>query len=66
MEDSIGYPDDINDIEKENKPFSAVVSKAIFQKQILLFWGFQLRFLDFLLCSYSAIQANLCLTQDFL
>lgn len=25
MGDSIGYPDDINDIEKENKPFFAVV-----------------------------------------
>ena len=25
MRDSIGYPDDINDIEMEGKPFSAVV-----------------------------------------
>lgn len=32
MGDSIGYPDDINDIEKENKPFFAVVSYTLSQK----------------------------------
>ncbi len=29
MGDSIGYPDDINDIAKENKPFAGVVSYTI-------------------------------------
>ncbi len=27
MGDSIGYPDDINDTEKEDKPFAAVVGR---------------------------------------
>lgn len=29
MGESIGYPEDINNIEKENKPFFAVVCKTM-------------------------------------